>query len=130
AALEQAGEVDPVPLPARERADLLLLVGAPEIESGAVGPRVDGSPAELELLPAAGDLLVDGLVGVERVAALVHVGDLDRAPDHELAGVGLLPAGDHPEERRLPGAVGPDDAHDAAAGEREIEVLEEQPVAI
>src|ERR1051325_5667181 len=102
-------------------------VVSPEIETGAVGPRVDGPPAELQLLPAAGDLLVDGPVGVERVAGLVHVGDLDGAPDHELAGVGLLRAGNQPEERRLPRAVGPDDPHDAAARQREAEVLEQQP---
>ena len=44
--------------------------------------------------------------------------------------VGLLLAGDHAEERGLAGAVGADDADDAAAREAEREVLDQQPVAV
>ena len=36
---------------------------------------------------------------------------------------------DHPEERRLAGAVGADDADDAARREEEGQVVDEQPVA-
>ena len=43
--------------------------------------------------------------------------------------VGLLLAGDHPEERRLAGAVRPDHADDARRRQREAQVLEQQPVA-
>ena len=45
------------------------------------------------------------------------------------AGVGLLAAGDHLEQRRLAGAVGADDADDAGAGKREREVLDQQTIA-
>ena len=50
--------------------------------------------------------------GVERVARLVDVGELDRLAELERAAVGRLLAGDHPEQRRLAGAVGADHADD------------------
>ena len=68
ARLEHLGEVDPIALAARQLADRLLLVGALEVEARDVRPPVDLTGADLEMLDAAGDLLVDRLVGVERVA--------------------------------------------------------------
>ena len=67
--------------------------------------------------------------GVEVGARLVDVGELDRVADAELAAVRLLLARDHPEERRLAGAVRADHADDAARRQRERQVLDEQPVA-
>ena len=129
AALQQLGQVQPVALAAGEGAHLLLLVGAAEVEAGRVGPRVDRAAAELELVLAPGDLLVDRLVGIEIVAALVHIGDLHRRAHLEGTAVGLLLAGDHPEQRGLARAVRPDHAHDAAARQREGQILEQEPVA-
>ena len=65
-----------------------------------------------------------------RVAALVDVGQLDRLADSQRAAVRLLLPGDHPEQRGLAGAVGADDADDAAAREVEVEVLDEDLVAV
>jgi hypothetical protein len=45
------------------------------------------------------------------------------------AGVGLLLAGDHAEQRGLAGAVRADDADDAAGRQLERQVLDQQPVA-
>ena len=42
---------------------------------------------------------------------------------------GCSVAGDHLEQRRLAGPVGADDPDDAGAGERERQVLDEQPIA-
>ena len=56
------------------------------------------------------------LRAVQGVAVLIDVGRHDRVADAQLAAVGLLLADDHPEQRRLAGAVGADDADDAAAG--------------
>src|SRR5262249_32130309 len=42
----------------------------------------------------------------------------------------LLLPGDHPEQRRLAGAVRTDDADNPAAREREVEVLDQQVVAV
>ena len=85
--------------------------------------------AELDRVVAAGDLLPDGARRVEVGARLVDVGELDRVADAERAGVRLLLAGDHAEERRLAGAVRADHADDPAGRQREGQVLEEQPVA-
>ena len=51
------------------------------------------------------------------------------SPSRERARVGLLLADDHPEQRRLAGAVGADHADDARRRQREREVLDQQPVA-
>src|SRR5437762_3545667 len=42
----------------------------------------------------------------------------------------LLRPGDHPEQGRLSGAVRPDDADNAAARQREVEILDQQVVAV
>src|SRR6185436_1501005 len=77
---------------------------------------------------AAGDLFPRRLVWLER-SRLVRVGDLDGLADLQRAAVGLLGSVDHPEQRRLACAVRPDDADDAAAGERKAQSLEQQLVA-
>src|SRR4051794_39722733 len=48
ARLQDLGEVHAVALAAREHADLLLLVGALEVEGAAIGPGVDLALAEME----------------------------------------------------------------------------------
>ena len=82
------------------------------------------------MVEAAGDLLEDRVLGVERVAVLIDVGDDHRVADAEDAAVGRLLADDHAEERRLARAVGPDDADDAAGRQPEGHVLEEEAVAV
>src|SRR5262249_36572337 len=117
-------------LAARERADLPLLRRPLEVEPRHVGPRRDLLLAKLDLVVAAGDFLPDALVGVERLAALIDVADLHRVANPERAGVGLLLSGDHPEQRRLAGAVWTDNADDAAARQREIKAVDEQVVLV
>ena len=95
-----------------------------------VGAAVDGAVAELDLVLAAGDLLPYVLVGVERVAGLIDVGQFDRVAHLQRAGVGLLLAGDHAEQRRLAGAVRADHPDDPAAGQVEAEVVDQHPVAV
>src|SRR3546814_3028760 len=55
---------------------------------------------------------------------------VDRLAHLEGAAVGLLLAGDHPEQRRLAGAVRTDHADDAGGRELEGEVLYEEAVAV
>ena len=129
AALQHLGEVDAVALTAREDADLLLLVGALEVEGADIGARHDGDAAEVDHVGAAGDFFPDVLVGVELVAALVHVADLDRLADAHGALVRFFLAEDHLEQRRLAGAVRADDADDAAGGQLEGEVVDQDVVA-
>ena len=111
-------------------ADELLLVRAPEVEAGHVGPRRDLALADLDELDAVGDLLEHGPVRAQLVAALVHVAELHGVADLMRPGVGRLLADEHPEQRRLAGAVGADDADDAGPRQRERQVLDEQPVAV
>src|SRR5262249_25368115 len=83
-----------------------------------------------DLVVAAGDFLEHGFARFERLAALIDVADLHRLPDLEGAFVRLLLPGNHAEQRRLAGAVRTDHADDPAAREREVEVLDQEVVAV
>src|SRR6202158_2048104 len=120
----------PIALSAGELADLLLLVRAPEIERRAIGAGIDLALAEREQVLAAGNLLPHAVLGLERVARLVDVAELDRLADADFSGVGLLRAGDHAEQRGLASAVGADHADDAARRQFEAQVLDQQIVAV
>ena len=56
----------------------------------------------------------NGLV-IERVARLIDISQLDGRSHADLAGIRLLAARQHPKQGGLAGAVGADDADDAAA---------------
>ena len=127
---QRLGEMQPVALATREIADALLLVGALEVEAGDVRAAVHLAVADLHEVDAAGDLLVDGLVGVERLPRLVDVRELHRGADLQRTAVGLLLADEHAEQRGLARAVGADDADDAAGRQREVEVFDEEPIAV
>jgi hypothetical protein len=129
ALFDQLGEVDAVALAAGQHADLLLLVGAVEVELADVGAGVDVAAADAEDLLTAGDLLIDATCRGRARRGSGRRGDVDRLADLELAAVGLLLAGDHAKQRRLAGAVGADDADDAALRQGEVQVVEEQAVA-
>ena len=110
-------------------ADELLLIRAAEVEARHIGTRRDLAGAGLDDLGALGDLLEHGLLPVEVVAGLVDVGHLDRVADVDRPGVGRLLADDHPEERRLAGAIRADDPDDPRPRQRERQVLDQQAVA-
>src|SRR5262249_32101057 len=128
AALQHLGEVDAVALATRQLADLLLLIGAPEVERRAVGAGIHLALAELDDVEAARQLLPYGLVGIECLATLVDIAQRHRWADREGPGVGLFLAGDHLEERRFARAVGADHAHDAAWRQAEGEVVDQQAI--
>src|SRR5260370_1190752 len=117
-------------LAAGELCDLCLLMGAGESERRAIGAAGHLAPAEIDPRVAAGNLLPYRLVGCERVARLVDIAKFPRLADPEAALVRLLLADDHAEERGLAGAVGADDADDAARWQAERQLLDEPPVAI
>ena len=56
--------------------------------------------------------------------------DLNGLAQLQRAAVRLLLSRDHPEQRRLAGAVRTDHADDAAARQREVQILDEQVVAV
>ena len=129
AGAEELREVHAVPLAAREVLDELLLVRAAEVEPRDVLPRVELALAERDHVLVARDLLPDGVLRLEAATRLVDVGELDGVADLERASVRLLLARDHPEERRLAGAVRADHADDPPGREVEGQVLDEEPVA-
>src|SRR5690606_21577959 len=98
ALLERERQAEAVALTAGEYAGLLLLVRALEAELADVGAGGDLHVADLDEVVAVGDDLPERLVGVDAAAALVDVGDLDRLPDLDGAGVRLLQAHDGLEE--------------------------------
>ena len=128
-ALQHLREVHAVALTTRELAHRLLLVAAAKVEPRGVLARVDLLLAEQHDVLAAGDLLPHGALRVEARARLVDIAELHGVADPQLARVGRLLAGDHPEQRRLAGAVRADHADDPGRRQREREVLEQQPVA-
>ncbi len=128
--LHGAGEVEAVHLAPREVADPLLLVGPLEVEHRAPGAAAHLAAADHDLLLAARDLLPDRLRLVGPVAVLVDVRGEDRLAHLQDAAVGRLEAHDHLEEGRLSGPVRADDADDAALGQVEGEVVEEEVLAV
>ena len=60
-----------------EAAYLPLLLRASEVEAADVGAGAHLAPPQLDLVTAAGDRLPHRLLGVQQVAALVDVGELD-----------------------------------------------------
>src|SRR4029077_15932722 len=126
ALLQHLRQMHAVALAARELPDLFLLVGAAEVEERAIGPAGDLAAAEVDLVLPAGDLLPHGVGGRQRVARLVDIAGLYGLADPEAAAVRLLLPGDHAEERRLAGAVGANDADDAAGRQPKAQFLDQQ----
>ena len=66
---------------------------------------------------------------IQRLARLIDIGKLHGRTDAHFAGIGLFLAGDHAKHRGLAGAVRADDADDAASGQIEVQIVEQQPIA-
>jgi len=114
---EHARQVQPVPLAAGKHPYPLLLIVAGKVETGRIGPGVEGYLAQLDGLTPTGDRLPHALLRVEGGAALIDVGDLHRLADTDASCVGLFPAGDEAEQGGLAGPVRADDADDPAGRE-------------
>src|SRR5262249_15976003 len=123
--LEHLGEMHPVPLATRERADLLLLVGALEVEVGAIGTRIHLALAEQDNVLPARNFLPDVLLAVERIAGLVDIAEMDRLADLDRALVRFFLPDDHAEQRRFAGAVRADHADDAAGPNPEGDIVDQ-----
>src|ERR1043166_7698492 len=108
-----------VALAARELADLLLLIGALEVEGGAIGARVDLALAEREHVLAAGNLLPHAVLAFQAVARLVDIAEPPALADRDSAVIRLLLIRDHAKQRGLAGAVRADHADDAAGRQLE-----------
>src|SRR5690606_16491941 len=102
---------------------------AAEVEPPRVGARRRLVIADAQDVLAVADLFPDGLRVVERVAALIDVGELHRVADADLARVRLFRTRQNAEQRRLAGAVRADDADNAARRNRERQILEQHAIA-
>ena len=80
--------------------------------------------------PAAGDRLVEDAAAGHLLHVLAEVADRQPSRDGDVAFVGLLFADDHPEQRRLAGAVRADEADFLARIELERGVHEENLAAV
>ena len=116
-------------LAAGKLADPLLLIGPLEVEAADIGACRRFVPADSEHVGTTRDFLENGLLAIQAIAALVDVGELDRAADLDFAGIGLFGADQHPEEGRFAGTVGADDADDGAGRDAETKLVDEQAVA-
>ena len=86
--------------------------------------------ADLDPLAARADGVGQRGVGVERLAHLVEVRDLDLRALLDRAAVGLQLAQDQLEQRRLAGAIGADQADLVAAQDGGGEALHDRPAAV
>ena len=98
----------------RRVGELRLDAGQLLLERGGLGPR------------GGQDLAHRALVAVHQ---LVQVGDAGAAAQRHRAGVGVLVAGQHRQQRRLARAVGADQADARARAELEVGAVEDQPAA-
>src|SRR5438445_1185981 len=130
AGTEELSEMHPVALATGEVTDLFLLIRAAEIEGRGVRTRVARPRTDSDVLLTTGDLFPNVLVRVERVAGLRDVGELHGLADLEAPAIRLFLTRDQSEEGRLPCAIGSDDDDDAAPGQREAEIVEEQLLAV
>ena len=83
----------------------------------------------IELVQPARDLLVHRLLRVERIPALVDVGQDHRIANPQRPRIGLLLPENQLEQRRLPGSVGTNDSDNPPTRQPELHVLEQQPIS-
>ena len=124
---EGLGEVDAVAFSAREDADFLLLVGACEVERGAIAAGVDLALAEFKRIRALRDFFVDGFLRVEG-AGLVNVCEFDGVANFDGAAVGFFLSRDHLEQGGLACAVRTHYPDDTAWGNGSRKPVENEAV--
>ncbi len=128
---KQLGQVHAVPLAARQIADLLLLVGAGEIEPGHVGPGVDLAAAHFDRVVPAGDFFEHRVVGGQSVAVLVDVAHVRRSdPMRIVPESGFSVPMIMRNSVVLPAPLGPMMPDDAAGRQAEAEIFEQHLIAI
>ena len=83
AGLQQLGEVNAVAFTTGEVADAFAVIGSLEVEARHVGATVNLAASDFEHFAAACDLVKHGCVGVEAVAILVDVAEVDGVADFD-----------------------------------------------
>ncbi len=122
---EQPGQQQPAPLAAGEELDQAARPLGREQEVLQVAEDVPVLAVDRDRLVLA-DVLLDGLLLVERGLELVEVGDLEVRPVADRPGPGLEAAEQELEQRRLARAVGADDPHLVAPHDRGGQVADDR----
>ena len=128
ATAQQLGQMHAVAFAAGQILDELLLIRSLEVEAANVGAGTDLIAAHRDQVEAIGDFLPDGLAAVEGIARLIDIGQPDGIADPQRAAIRLFLTDQHAEQGGFAGAVGTDDADDAALGQAEVEAVDQQPV--
>jgi hypothetical protein len=130
---DRAGDRDPLALPAGQ----LRRVAAQQLAEldqvgGPLHPLPHPGPVDLAHAQAEGDVVEHGQVREDRVALEHHrqvalarrqVGDVGVADAHPAA-VGVLQAGQQPQQRRLAAAAGPQQHHELAVGDLQVDIVD------
>ncbi len=130
ALLEGVGQVQTAALTTGEFAHTFLLVRTLEVEAAHIGARVHFVVADAQNVLATGDGFPDGLVILQVLPALFNVGHLHSLAQLDLAAVGLLGTGDHPEQGGLTGTVTTDNTDHGTFGNAHGQVVDQQAVAV
>jgi len=130
AGLQQLGQVQAPALATGEFANPLLLIGALEVETADIGAARELEVADLENVLAASHFIEYRLLTVHLVAELIHRRQLDGIAEDDLAAIGLLLAGQQPEQGGFTGTVRTNDADDGALGNGKGEIVDQHPIAI
>src|SRR5690606_38246314 len=99
-------------------------------ERTAISSGVHFKLAKLDDVIAAGNLFPDSLVGVQRVAALVDIGKMNRVTDANRTVIRLFLPRQHLEQGRFTGAVRADHTDNATRGQLEVQIVDQETVAI
>ena len=136
---DRPAERDALALAARQFLRLAVEVPADVEDVGRfLDPSLDVRLGHLAQLQPEGEVVADGHVRIERVAledhrdvAILggHVVD-DPLADPQLAGGDLLEPGDHPQAGRLAAARRPDQDHELAVVDLEVEVVYRKDVTV
>src|SRR3569623_1574213 len=128
AAFEQLREMHAIAFATRQFTHQLLLIGTFEIEAADEGARRQLKFADRDDVLAVGDFGPYALVAGQAVARLVDIGELHGFADAQLSRVRFFLAGENTEQGGFTGAVGADDADDAAGRQTEAQAIEQQVI--
>ena len=123
-------QVDAVAFAARQLPDFFLLIAAFEIELADISAGRKLFFAERNHIQTVGNFFPHVFVGVQLVAALVNIAQIDRVTDTDGSGIRFFLSGNHAEQRCFAGAVGPDNADDCPLRNLKRQIVDQNPVAV
>ena len=108
----------------------LVLVCALEVEAPQIGASGHLKASHGQDVGTVGNRIEHCLVVRQRIARLIHEGQLDGLTQLDLAAIGLLLPGNHSEQGGLTRAVRTNDAHNRPGRHPKAQIVDQQPVAV